>query len=54
VCHLQIDADPVPDLAYHFDAVSDPDSAYYFDAEGIQILPFNLVQILADPDPQHF
>jgi hypothetical protein len=22
-CHLQIDADPVPDLAYHFDA--DPD-----------------------------
>jgi hypothetical protein len=23
-CHLQIDADPVPDLAYHSDADSDP------------------------------
>jgi hypothetical protein len=24
-CHLQIDADPVPDLAYYFDADPDPD-----------------------------
>ncbi len=27
VCHLQIDADPVPDQAHHFDA--DPDSDFY-------------------------
>jgi hypothetical protein len=24
-CHLQIDANPVPDPAYHFDAAPDPD-----------------------------
>ncbi len=24
-CHLQFDADPLSDLAYHFDAESDPD-----------------------------
>jgi hypothetical protein len=24
-CHLQIDADPVTDPAYHFDAARDPD-----------------------------
>jgi hypothetical protein len=27
-CHLQIDADPVPDPAYHFDAVPDVDPGY--------------------------
>ncbi len=26
-CHLQIDADPVPDTSYHFDA--DPDPVFY-------------------------
>jgi hypothetical protein len=28
-CHLQIDADPVPDLVDHFDA--DPDPYFLFD-----------------------
>ncbi len=30
-CHLEIDADPVPDPAYHFDA--DPDPGFLFDAD---------------------
>ncbi len=30
-CHLQIDADPDPDPAYHFDA--DPDPTFQFDAD---------------------
>jgi hypothetical protein len=30
-CHLQIDADPVPDPAYHFDADADP--GYQNDAD---------------------
>ncbi len=38
-CHLQIDADPVPDPAYHFDADAEPD--------------FYLMRIHTDPDPQH-
>jgi hypothetical protein len=58
-CHLQFDADPDPDyqfdadsdLAYHFYA--DPDPAYHFGADPHRILPFNLKQIHADPDPQH-
>jgi hypothetical protein len=31
-CHLQIDADPDMDPAYHFDANPDPDSTFQFDA----------------------
>jgi hypothetical protein len=30
-CHLKIDADPDPGLAYHFHP--DPDPAYHFDAD---------------------
>ncbi len=30
-CHLQIDADLDPDLAYHFVADSDPDPTFKFD-----------------------
>ncbi len=37
-CHLQIDADQVPDPAYHFDA--DPDPGYQNDADAVT-------------DPQH-
>jgi hypothetical protein len=39
-CHLQIDAYPEPDSAYHFDA--DPDPAYHFDPDPDldRILPF--------------
>ncbi len=41
-CHLQIDADPDLDPAYHFDAVEDPnpDPTFQFDAD-------------PDADPQH-
>jgi hypothetical protein len=48
-CHLQISADPVPDLGNHFDADPDadtaPDNFFYADAD-----PGN--QNDADPDPQ--
>jgi hypothetical protein len=37
-CHLQIDAYPNPDLAYHVDVDPDPDPTFLFDAY---------------PDPQH-
>jgi hypothetical protein len=42
LAHLQIDSDPDP--ADHFDA----------DPERIRILPFNLMHIHANPDPQHW
>ncbi len=32
-CHLQIDMDPVPDPAYHFDADSDPDFSFNADPD---------------------
>ncbi len=38
-CHLQIDAAPDPDPAYHCDADPDPDPTFQFDA---------------DPDLQHW
>jgi hypothetical protein len=38
-CHLQIDADPNPDPAYHFDAERDLDPTFQFDV---------------DPDPQYW
>ncbi len=54
-CHLQIDADPVPDPAYHFDADPDPDfylmrsgSGFLFDADADPGY-----QNDADPDTQH-
>jgi hypothetical protein len=31
-CHLQIDAYPNPDPAYHVDADPDPDPTFLFDA----------------------
>jgi hypothetical protein len=35
-CHLQIDADPVPDPAYHFaaDPDADPDPDFYGSCSG--------------------
>jgi hypothetical protein len=54
-CHLQIDADQ--DLAYNFDAAADPDPADHVaadpDADPDSTVPFNLMQIHADLDPQH-
>jgi hypothetical protein len=50
--HLQIDAGPIPDPAYHFDA--DPDRAYDFDADADPDPTFQFgADPLADPDPQH-
>jgi hypothetical protein len=47
--HLQIDTDP----DNHFDADTDP--ADHVDADpDPTVLPFNLMQIHADPDPQHW
>jgi hypothetical protein len=45
-CHLQIDADPDPDPAYHFDA--DPYSAHHFDADLYSTLfyPFVIVTVV--------
>ncbi len=48
-CHLQIDAVPVPDPAYHFDA--DPD--FYLMRIRMLIQVTKMMQIHADPDPQH-
>ncbi len=42
---FNIDADPDPEPAYHFDA--NPDPAYYVD-------PDPTFQFDADPDPQHW
>jgi hypothetical protein len=42
-CHLQIDADPDPDSAYHFDA--DPDLAYHLATDPDPTYQFH-------PDPQ--
>jgi hypothetical protein len=36
-CHLQIDADPVPDPAYHFDADPDADPDFYLMRMRIQV-----------------
>jgi hypothetical protein len=44
-CHLKIDSDPVPDPAYHFDA----DPNFYL----MRIQVIKMMQVLADPDPQH-
>jgi hypothetical protein len=51
-CYLQIDADPDPDLAYHFDADPDPADHFYPDPD---LTPFNYMRIHQDPDadPQH-
>jgi hypothetical protein len=51
-CHLQIDPDPVPDSALHFDA--DPDPGFLFDADvdAIRML-IRSTKKYADPDPQH-
>ncbi len=48
--HLQIDADPVLDPAYHFDADPDvdPDPDYYLMRTRIQAT--KMMQIHADPD----
>jgi hypothetical protein len=47
-CHLQIDVDPNPDPAYHFDA--DPDPDYRFDSD-----PDPTFHLMRNPDldPQH-
>jgi hypothetical protein len=45
---MQIDADPVPDPAYHIDA--DPN----FYLMGMQIQVTKMMRIHADPDPQHW
>jgi hypothetical protein len=54
--HLQMDADPDPDPAYHFGV--DPDPDYHFDADPDPVpdptVHFSLMRILADPDPQHW
>ncbi len=62
-CHLRIDADPVPDPAYHVDADPDPDfylmrmwtrkqirirTGIVFHADADPGYPND-----ADPDPQH-
>jgi hypothetical protein len=55
-CHLQIDADPVPDPAYHFDVGpdADPDLDFYLMRMRIQLSKMMLIADLdADPDPQH-
>jgi hypothetical protein len=46
--HLQIDSDPVPDLAYHFDADPDSDPGYKMTQIHADHDPD------ADPDPQHW
>jgi hypothetical protein len=51
-CHPQIDADSDMDPAYYFDADAGLDPSYHF--ERIRILPFTLMRIRADPDPQHW
>jgi hypothetical protein len=56
-CYLQIDAYPVPDPAYHFDA--DPDPVFYADPDfslmqmlfRMRIQVTKMVRIHADPDP---
>jgi hypothetical protein len=56
-CHLQIDADPVLDPAYHFDADSDPD--FLFDAGQVFYLLLMWIKVRyqnnadLDPDSQH-
>jgi hypothetical protein len=53
-CHLKIDADPVPDPAYHFDA--DPDANPISDFYCMLIRIPMRIQVTkndADPDPQH-
>jgi hypothetical protein len=52
-CHLQIDANPDPDPAYHFDA-ENRIRIHLIILARIRILPFNLMRIHADPDPQHW
>ncbi len=50
-CHLQTDADPIPDPAYHFDA--DPDPDFYLTRMRIRmrIQVTKMMRIHADPDP---
>jgi hypothetical protein len=45
-CHLQIDADPVPDPAYHFYADTDPD--FYLSRIRIHITVTKLQYLLTD------
>jgi hypothetical protein len=47
-CHRQIDEDPDPDTAHHFEADADADPAYHFDADAKTTFQFD-----ADPDTQH-
>jgi hypothetical protein len=49
--HLQIDADPASEPAYHFDAVSDadPDPDFYLMRMRIQVTKMMLIH--TDPDP---
>jgi hypothetical protein len=52
-CHLQMDADPVPDPAYHFDADPDADTDPNFYLMRMRIQVIKMMRIHADPDPQH-
>ncbi len=47
-CHVQIDADPVPDPAYYFDGSG---SGFYLMRMRIQVT--TIMRIQADPEPQH-
>jgi hypothetical protein len=51
-CHLQIDADPVPDPAYHFYA--DPNPDFYLMRMWIRmrIQVTKMMRINVDPDPR--
>ncbi len=49
--HVDADLDPDLDPACHFDADPGPDPTFYLVAD--PILPFNLMQIHANPDLQH-
>jgi hypothetical protein len=49
-CHLQRDADPVPDPAYHFD--TDPDAATDPNFYLMRIQDIKMMRTHADPDPQ--
>jgi hypothetical protein len=48
---LQIDADPVPDPAYHFDVDTVPN--FYWMRMRMRIQVTKVMRIHADPDPQH-
>jgi len=52
---MQIDADPVPDIAYYFNADpdADPDPEFYLTQIRMRIQVTKMMWIHADPDPQH-